>query len=475
MTRRSLVALALLAALAGSAGSARAFDHEKDSAALRSIHAALAPSVVQVDAVVRTGVQSGVELDVEKSFFGVVSARDGARAVILCPGEFFDQGSALDARVASVRVRVAGGREFDGEFLGQDDDVALAFVRVDDAEFDAAPAAFAADDAVLAGDFVATVRLAGPSFGHAAFIDAFLVSATVAEPRCFVSTFGLSDSLGAPVAAFDGRVIGMVLFQRLGGGSVRRDPATGARETSLFAPVFGSDPESREVVIVPVSAFRDRLGGPRAASPAEAPKAWLGVEMQVVLPEVRRMLGLAEPFRGVEVTRVLPGSPADAAGLRPLDLVSAIDGVPFDCVREKDVRVVRERLAERSPGDTMRLAVRRGAEELAVDVLLGVVPAPASAAKTAESDLLGLRARDLVYADRADLELEAGTGGARLLAVKPAGRAGLSGARVGDVVLEVNGEKVKGAADLAARAGGGGRETVLFIRRGRETRFVKIR
>ncbi len=473
--KRSLRAIAVALTLAAPAV---ARDHESDSSALKAIHAALAPSVVQVDAVVQSAAKSGIDLDVPKSFFGVVTARDGQRSTIVCPGEFFDQDSALDSRVTSVTVRVAGGKDFPAEFLAQDDDVALAFLRVDDADFPGRPAQFAADDAVVPGDFVATVRLAGPSFGFVPYVDAFLVSAIVDEPRCFVSTFGISDSLGAPVAAFDGRVIGVIGMMRLGADSTRRDPATGAHETSLFAPVFGSDPSAREVVIVPIATFRDRLAGPRAAATPSRP-AWLGVEMQVLLPEVRRLLALDDAFRAVQVTRVLPDSPAAAAGVQPLDLVFAIDDRPLECVTDADLRGVKERIAPHAPGDAIRLSIRRGSDTRELPVTLADVPVAAAAAKSAESDYLGVRARDLVYADRAELELASGAGGARLTAVKPAGRAGLAGARVGDLVLSVNGAGVASAAELADRVGAA-RATpasgpiVLFVRRGRETRFLKV-
>ena len=50
-----------------------------------------------------------------------------------------------------------------------------------------------------------------------------------------------------------------------------------------------------------------------------------GVHVQTITPTLAQGLGLARGY-GVMVSDVLPGSPADSAGIRPCDIITAIDG-----------------------------------------------------------------------------------------------------------------------------------------------------
>jgi S1-C subfamily serine protease len=69
---------------------------------------------------------------------------------------------------------------------------------------------------------------------------------------------------------------------------------------------------------------------------------------------------------GVEVVHVVPGSPAEAAGLQVGDVITLVDGEP---VSELD-RFSRE-IRRRSPGSTMVITAHRGDETLELAVILG--------------------------------------------------------------------------------------------------------
>ena len=62
---------------------------------------------------------------------------------------------------------------------------------------------------------------------------------------------------------------------------------------------------------------------------------------------------------------ITPGGPADKAGLKPGDVITAFDGRP---VAEPDELVVAIRA--RAPGDTVRLTVRSGSRERTVSMTL---------------------------------------------------------------------------------------------------------
>ena len=72
---------------------------------------------------------------------------------------------------------------------------------------------------------------------------------------------------------------------------------------------------------------------------------------------------------GFAIQRVLPGSPADKAGLRPNQVITEIDGRPLT-----DLRVLYGRLAQAGAGGMMSLKVHGDDGVNTVRVQLGVEP-----------------------------------------------------------------------------------------------------
>lgn len=74
-------------------------------------------------------------------------------------------------------------------------------------------------------------------------------------------------------------------------------------------------------------------------------------------------------FRGqLRVCGVAPGSPAKQAGLKLDDVITAMDGEPFDEARHSDVLL---RLARIEPGQTTTFTVQRGTTSLEIPVTAG--------------------------------------------------------------------------------------------------------
>jgi len=80
------------------------------------------------------------------------------------------------------------------------------------------------------------------------------------------------------------------------------------------------------------------------------PRAWIGITCYPI-------------GSNVIVAAVLPDSPAEAAGLSSGDIVVAVDGT-----ETTDRRMIYEAIWRKSPGDTIRLSVRRGDDLLQIDV-----------------------------------------------------------------------------------------------------------
>jgi 2-alkenal reductase len=92
-----------------------------------------------------------------------------------------------------------------------------------------------------------------------------------------------------------------------------------------------------------------------------------GIGIRVADEAIAAQLGLT----GIVVAQVVPGSPAERAGLRGIDMAAGIVG---DVIVEADGEPLRrlteltERLERIGPGGTVNLTVRRGGQERRVDV-----------------------------------------------------------------------------------------------------------
>ena len=95
----------------------------------------------------------------------------------------------------------------------------------------------------------------------------------------------------------------------------------------------------------------------------------LGVSIQPVTSDLATKFGLKE-VRGVLVNSVAPGGPADKAGIRAGDIVTAVNGTPID-----DPNSFRNQVASTPPGTSVTLSILRDGKQQQVTVRLGELKA----------------------------------------------------------------------------------------------------
>jgi S1-C subfamily serine protease len=101
---------------------------------------------------------------------------------------------------------------------------------------------------------------------------------------------------------------------------------------------------------------------------AATDRAFLGVSSQDLTPEIRDNIQ-TPAASGAVIAEVVPGSAADAAGLRRLDVIVKIDG--------KDVQGavnVGSAIRAKKPGDTVVIEYYRGDERRRTTATLGTRP-----------------------------------------------------------------------------------------------------
>jgi serine protease Do len=93
-----------------------------------------------------------------------------------------------------------------------------------------------------------------------------------------------------------------------------------------------------------------------------------GVGIQAISPNLAAGLNLSTHW-GVIVSDVIPGSPADSAGLKVKDIITSIDGTPVEGMPS-----VGTRLFMRAGGEKVKVGVLRGSEKLSFDLLVVELP-----------------------------------------------------------------------------------------------------
>ena len=222
--------------------------------------------------------------------------------------------------------------------------------------------------AVVVGEPVAAI---GSPFGQSTSLAVGVVSATERSVESLTSAYNLVDAIQTDAPINRGNS-GGPLFNSLGevigiNAQIRSD--SGNAEGVGFAVPINSARRSMEQLI----------------ETGQVRYAWLGVATTTLTPSVARELGLSS-LHGAAIESVVPGSPAEQAGLRGGnetvrvegadiraggDVVVAVNGARV-ASSEDLVRIVAGRLF---PGQTARFTILRGGERVIVPVELAERPA----------------------------------------------------------------------------------------------------
>ncbi|MBA5867010.1 MAG: Do family serine endopeptidase [Nitrospira sp. CR1.3] len=199
-------------------------------------------------------------------------------------------------------------------------------------------------------------------------------------------------------------------------------------------------------------------------------RGWLGVGIQPLTPELARKFGVTES-EGVLVNEVFEKDPAAAAGIKPGDVITRIEGTVVDTPNRLS-RVV----AGLPPGATTKVEVVRNQKRMVLDVALSerrdqAVVASLPQARTEAK--LGLDLQDLTssLADKFKLRESRGV---LITKVDQGSLAQSEGLREGDLIKEVNRIDVGSVGDFTAAISKVRRGETILLRVLRESRAFYV-
>ncbi len=216
---------------------------------------------------------------------------------------------------------------------------------------------------------------------------------------------------------------------------------------------------------------------PKRRGSGELAKPWLGVNTQVLTTKVAKAIDL-EGKKGFRVTWVLPGSPADDAGLTPGDVITALDGKALKASEMQDGEMLRRRVEDMDVGAEVKLTLIRGGKEIEISATLGETPETSTDARSASDDVLEYKVREMTYMDRVVRELPLEQEGLVVSDTSNGGWANVAGLQSGDMLVHIQGEEVKTIKAFKAlvkkMAEEKPKRVQIFVKRGRSTAFVFV-
>ena len=341
-----------------------------------------------------------------------------------------------------ITVALTDRREFEAEVVGADPETDIALLKIEADSLTALP--FADSNELQVGDYVVAI---GNPFGLGQTITAGIVSAV---GRSGLRLESYEDFIQTDAAINVGNS---------GGALINLKGELVGINTAIFSGRGGNIGIGFAIPINMARQIMDQL-----LTHGEIQRGRIGVQIQDLIPDLAEALGTSRK-RGAVVAQVIPGTPAEAAGIQIGDVIVEMNGEPV--VGSSDLR---NKVGLLRVGDAVRLTIERDGKPMTIELAVGESSEVALGAGSQIPQLKGVVLGPLTPSSPLYEEVE----GALVIEVEvdtPAWNAGL---REGDVIVEVNRREVKSTEEILEALEGSFPPLLLNIRRGDGARFILI-
>ena len=270
---------------------------------------------------------------------GGQSSAEGSGFVIDTKGDIVTNAHVVDG-ATSIKVRFQNGKTAKATLVGSDDSTDIAVIKVSTDASQLHPLSWGVSKTVQVGESVAAI---GSPFGLPESMSAGIISAvgrTITAPNNYSISGALQTDAainhgnsGGPLLNLSGQVIGI---------NAQIESDSGGNDGVGFA--------------IPADAAKSVAN--TLISGGKVQHAYLGIRVADA------------STTGAQITTVVSGSPADKAGLKAGDVVTAIDGNAITSADDLTAQV-----GAHQPADVVTVTVTRNGSSKDIKVTLGVRPA----------------------------------------------------------------------------------------------------
>ena len=363
-----------------------------------------------------------------------------------------------------ISVNFADGATRKAELVGVDTKTDIAVLRVDPLGKELTQVNFGDSDAMRIGDWVMAI---GNPFGFGGSVTVGIVSARNRQIGSgpyddYIQTDAAINrgNSGGPLFNMNGEVIGI--------------------NTAIISPTGGSIGIGfaipSELAVNVVNQLQEF---------GETRRGWLGVRIQGVTEEIAESLGLPEA-KGVLISGIEAGGPADNGELKAGDIVIAFDGTEI-----RDARALSRIVAETEVGKEVTIEILRDGERRAVNVVLGRLEEMEDAETATNDDeneeppiasakVLGMTIVHLDEEMRTQFDLAPEVNGVLVSEVEANSMAANQGVQAGDVIVEIALQSVSTPKDVldqieSLKMQGRKNALLMLASKSGELRFVTLR
>ena len=346
--------------------------------------------------------------------------------VIVSPDGYILTNNHVVGDADTIQVTLMDKREFAAKVIGKDAKTDLALIKIDDSKEALPFAALGNSDSTEVGDWVVAI---GNPFGFSLTVTAGIVSAKGRALGGNYDEFIQTDAAinpgnsGGPLFDITGKVVGI--------------------NTAIYSRTGTSAGIGFAIPIDLAKAVMDQL-----KSHGKVVRGWLGVEIQEVTPELAQSFGLVKP-EGALVANVEKDAPAAKAGIKRGDVIIKFNGKTVHEQHE-----LPELVAETPIKKTVDVEVIRGGKDITLPVTIGELKDSEMANARGEEQPgsgWGLQVGEITPDIAREFNLQSNKG-VVVRQVKPDSPGAEAGLQQGDVILEVNHDKVNTLQDFMAKA-----------------------
>jgi serine protease Do len=359
-----------------------------------------------------------------RRFFGDAPERIPQRSlgsgVIVDPSGIALTNAHVVDNARDIEVVTLDGNKHKAKIVGLDKKTDLAVLKLDDGKGTFNYARLGDSDKVQVGDWVIAV---GSPFNLHSTVTAGIISAKARQltPSAFDEFIQTDAAInpgnsGGPLVNMQGEVIGINTAIVAGGTGIGfAIPSNLARR--IYTEINAKGKVTR---------------------------GWLGVSIQPLTPELAKSFGTKDT-KGVLISDVIADSPAAKAGIQSGDILLEFDGKKMESPAD-----LQRAVGLTAPGASAKMKVLREKGEKLIEVKIAEASDEREAAARSgsrESSSLGMEIRPITPDIARQLGLRS-TEGVVVARVDDESPAGAAGVQRGDVIREINRQKIKNIGDF---------------------------